>query len=139
MIKNIKQIFNSEEIYNIYSACMFNPTFEKFKTKALTFKNNINIEIYGYFVGKEIIGVIATEESEKQVEIIGIAVDAKNQNYGIGTKLINYIRDNTNKQIFAETDNDAIGFYKKYGFNITEQTVSKNGDTFTRYLCHLKN
>ena len=30
MIKNIKDILCSEEIYNIYSACMFEPTFDKF-------------------------------------------------------------------------------------------------------------
>ena len=138
-IKNIKPNFCTEEIYNIYSACMFNPTFEKFKTKAEEYQNNAATEIYGYFESNKIIGVIVTEESESQIEIIGIAVDNNKQKQGVGTKLIDFIRTKTKKQIFAETDTDAVGFYKKYGFSIEEKTVSKNDDTFTRYLCYLNN
>ena len=49
---------------------MFNPTFEKFKTKAEEYQNNAATEIYGYFESNKIIGVIVTEESESQIEII---------------------------------------------------------------------
>ena len=94
---------------------------------------------YFYFESNKIIGVIVTEESEIQIEIIGIAVDNNKQKQGVGTKLIDFIRTKTKKQIFAETDIDAVGFYKKYGFSIEEKTVSKNDETFTRYLCYLNN
>ena len=43
----------------------------------------------------------------------------------------------TVKQIVAETDNDAVGFYEKYGFNIKEHIVSKSNETYIRYLCSL--
>lgn len=137
MIKDIKHIFSTIEVYNIYSACMFKPTYEKFKTKALSFQNNPSISIYGYFYEESIVGVIATQENEKAIEIIGISVDAKVRNSGIGTKLIDYIRKNSDKQIFAQTDSDAVEFYKKYGFDIKEHIFSNLDETYIRYLCYL--
>ena len=37
MIKDIKNSFCSFEVYNFYSACMYKPSFEKFKIKAVSF------------------------------------------------------------------------------------------------------
>ena len=49
MIKNIKYILCSEEIYNIYSACMFEPTFDKFKLKTEQMQKDSSVSVYGYF------------------------------------------------------------------------------------------
>ena len=95
MIKNIKDILCSEEIYNIYSACMFEPTFDKFKLKTEQMQKDSSVSVYGYFSNEKIIGVISTQETDKTVEIIGIAVDTKKRHSGIGTKLIDYVKDNT--------------------------------------------
>ncbi len=138
MIKNIKDILCTEEIYIIYSACMFEPTFDKFKIKAEQMQNNSSVSVYGYFFNEKIIGVISTQETDKTVEIIGIAVDTEERHSGIGTKLIDYIKDKSSKPIIAETDIDAVIFYKKYGFNIKEIIVSKSNFSYSRYVCTLK-
>jgi len=137
MIRDIKSIFSNTEIYTIYSACMFEPTYEKFKEKARSFQMDSSVSVYGKFEADSVVGVIATQENEVAVEIIGISVDEKVRNTGIGTKLIDYIRKNIDKQIVAVTDRDAVGFYKKYGFYINEELVSKSGETFNRYVCRL--
>ena len=137
MIKDIKDIFYTKEVYNVYSACMFKPTFEKFEAMALSFKNDSTISIYGYFNENSIVGTIAVKEEQNTIEIIGISVANKERHSNIGTKLIDYIRENTIKQIIAETDSDAVGFYKKYGFDIKEYTVSIADETYIRYLCSL--
>ncbi len=138
MIKNIKDILCTEEIYSIYSACMFEPTFDKFKIKAEQMQNDSSISAYGYFLNQKITGVISTQETDKTVEIIGIAVDSKERHSGIGTKLIDYVKEKSPKPIIAETDIDAIIFYKKYGFNIKEIIVSKSNISYSRYVCTLK-
>lgn len=138
MIKDIKNIFSTKEVYNVYSACMFKPTYEKHKANSLSFQNDSSVSIYGYFYENSIVGTIVIKETENVIEIIGISVVKKERNSGIGTKLIDYIRENTVKQIIAETDNDAVGFYKKYGFDIKEHIVSKVNETYIRYLCSLK-
>jgi N-acetylglutamate synthase-like GNAT family acetyltransferase len=93
--------------------------------------------VYGYFSNEKIIGVISTQETDKTVEIIGIAVDTKKRHSGIGTKLIDYVKDKSSKSIIAETDSDAVMFYKKYGFDIEEKIVSKSNISYSRYVCTL--
>ena len=137
MIKNIKDILCSEEIYNIYSACMFEPTFDKFKLKTEQMQKDSSVSVYGYFSNEKIIGVISTQETDKTVEIIGIAVHTKERHSGIGTKLIDYVKDKSSKPIIAETDSDAVMFYKKYGFDIEEKIVSKSNISYSRYVCTL--
>ena len=137
MIKNIKDILCTQEIYNIYSACMFEPTFDKFKIKAEQMQNDSSVSVYGYFSNEKIIGVISTQETDKTVEIIGIAVDTKERHSGVGTKLIDYVKDKRSKPIIAETDNDAVMFYKKCGFDIEEKIVSKSNVSYSRYVCTL--
>ena len=137
MIKNIKDILCSEEIYNIYSACMFEPTFDKFKLKTEQMQKDSSVSVYGYFSNEKIIGVISTQETDKTVEIIGIAVDTKKRQSGIGTKLIDYVKDKSSKPIIAETDSDAVMFYKTYGFDIEEKIVSKSNISYSRYVCTL--
>lgn len=137
MIKSIKDILYTQETYDIYSACLFEPTFDKFKIKAEQLQKDSSVSVYGYFSNEKIIGVISTQETEKTVEIIGIAVDTKERHSGIGTKLIDYIKAKSSKPIIAETDSDAVLFYKKYGFNIKEIVVSKFNTSYSRYLCTL--
>ena len=67
MIKNIKDLLCAQEIYDIYSACMFEPTFDKFKIKAQQMQNNFSVFVYGYFLNEKIIGVISTQETDKSV------------------------------------------------------------------------
>ena len=137
MIKNIKDILCIQEIYDIYSACMFEPTSDKFKIKAEQMQNDSSVSVYGYFSNEKIIGVISTRETDKTVEIIGISVDTKERHSGVGTKLIDYVKDKSSKPIIAETDSDAVVFYKKYGFNIKEVIVSKSNTYYSRYVCTL--
>lgn len=137
MIKNIKDILCTQEIYDIYSACMFEPTFDKFKIKAEQMQKDSSVSVYGYFSNEKIIGVISTQETDKTVEIIGIAVHTKERHSGIGTKLIDYVKDKSPKSIIAETDSDAVMFYKKYGFNIKEIIVSKSNVSYSRHVCAL--
>lgn len=137
MIKNIKDILCTEEIYNIYSACMFEPTFNKFKLKTEQMQNDSSVCVYGYFSNEKIIGVISTQEADKFIEIIGIAVDIQKRQSGIGTKLIDYVKDKSQKTIIVETDSDAVMFYKKCGFAIEEKIISKSNISYSRYVCTL--
>ena len=39
--------------------------------------------------------------------------------------------------VYAETDNDAVGFYQKNNFSITEFSEIYDGETVIRYKCEL--
>ena len=72
-------------------------------------------------------------------EVIGISVDICARRQGIGSYMIQQIKAQYNfKVLYAETDDDAVLFYEKNGFEITEVIKEYDGQRVTRYLCQLK-
>ena len=75
---------------------------------------------------------------QKKVEILGIAVDLSARGKGIGSYMIKQVINNYDSlSVYAETDNDAVGFYQKNGFNITAFSEIYDGKTVVRYRCKL--
>lgn len=118
---------------------MFMPTEEKFNKKIEQFLNDNSIKIFACFNQDEIEGVIVVSFVEqRKIEIIGIAVDLSTRGKGIGSYMINQIvNDYSLKSVYAETDNDFVGFYQKNGFVIAEFSEIYNGETVIRYKCEL--
>ena len=127
------------KIYEIYKHCMFMPTEEKFNKKIDQFLNDNSIKIFACFNQVEIEGVIVVSFVEQsKIEIIGIAVDLSARGKGIGSYMINQIvNDYSLISVYAETDNDSVGFYQKNDFSITEFYETYDGETVVRYKCEL--
>lgn len=98
-----------------------------------------NIYIFGVFDKDQIIGFIVIKTINKQYkayEIIYIAVNKHYRKLGIASKLIDYIIKNFNMlTLKAETDEEAVGFYKKYGFNIK---IGNKIENTIRYKCEYR-
>ena len=127
------------QVYEIYKHCMFMPTEEKFNNKADLFLNDIFVKIFACFEQDKIVGVMAVSFIEqKKVEILGIAVDVSARGKGIGSYMIKQVINNYGLlSVYAETDNDAVGFYQKNNFSITEFSEIYDGETVIRYKCEL--
>lgn len=125
--------------YDIYKHCMYMPTEEKFNKKTDIFFSDDSVKIFACLYQKEIKGVIVISFLEQyKIEIIGIAVDISAHKKGIGSYMLNKLVDEYGLiSVFAETDNDAVGFYRKNGFSITEFTENYDGETVIRYKCKL--
>lgn len=78
-------------------------------------------ELYGYEINEEVVGCIGIEFSSINCcEVKHIAVFPDHRGKGIGSKMMSFIKAKYSVSfIFAETDEDAVNFYKNYGFNIT--------------------
>ncbi len=101
-----------------------------------------------YFValcGEEVVGYVGVFECDTDENIIGIAVKKSFQNCGIGTKLLENVakiaRKENKKTISLEVDEhntNAINFYKRNGFSVTNirKKYYKDSDAFImfRYL-----
>ena len=127
------------QIYEIYKHCMFMPTEEKFNKKVEQFLNNNSVKIFSCFSHGKIVGVMAVSFIEqKKVEILGIAVDLSARGKGIGSYMINQIVKYYGLiSVYAETDNDAVGFYLKNNFSVTEFYKTYGDETVLRYKCEL--
>ena len=137
VIKNIKEtVAVSENILELLKYSHFNPTKEKLSKLMQKYHQDKDVFPFASFDGDKISGVIVVQKIENETyEIIDIAVDKDYRRQGIASKLIDYVIEKLDiKILFAETDDDAVGFYEKYGFK-TENIKNKE---YTRYKCTLK-
>lgn len=88
-----------------------------------------NAEIYVYILKEGIVGFIGLNENY----IEGIFVDTNNQCNGIGTSLLNKIKENRNNLTLSvyKKNIKAINFYKKNGFIITSENIDEIEYTMT--------
>ena len=139
---NLIELTNRSDIcgtYDVYKHCMYMPTLEKFYKKVDAFLNDDSIKIFACLYRNEIKGMIVVSFTKQYgIEIIGIAVDASVRCQGIGSYMVNKVaKDYSLISVYAETDDDAVGFYCKNGFVIRSFSEIYDGETFIRYKCEL--
>lgn len=132
-IIDVKESLCNKSVYSLLAPSVFNPTSERLLSRAEKYQADDTVKVYAYSENGEYKGIIAFKIKEQTAEILGIAVNSEYQGKGIGSRLINYIFSQfaVNK-VTAETDDDAIGFYKKYGFAVAD--INNKYDT-KRYVC----
>lgn len=83
-----------------------------------------NAEIYVYIIEENIVGFIGLENNY----IEGIFIDTNNQCKGIGTALLNKIKENKNTLTLSvyKKNTKAIKFYKKNNFIITSENIDES-------------
>ncbi|MBE6897852.1 MAG: GNAT family N-acetyltransferase [Ruminococcaceae bacterium] len=124
-------------LYNVYKGCMYLPNEDKYREKVQSWLMDDWIRIFACVHGSKRKSLLVLKfTSTDQAEIIGISVEEGSRNQGIGSFMIREIQLRfPNIKLNAETDRDAVVFYKKNGFQITEIQKNYNGETVTRYLC----
>ncbi|MBU9674493.1 GNAT family N-acetyltransferase [Planococcus sp. CP5-4] len=80
-----------------------------------------NFKLYGMAVDEKFFACIGIEFLEKDVcEIRHLSVSSEIRGQNIGSEMIDFIcRFYPFHQIIAETDQQAVEFYRKYGFSIS--------------------
>ena len=124
-------------VYDVYKDCMYFPNEDKYREKIQSWLMDDWIRIFACVHDSKRKGLLVLKfTSTDQAEIIGISVEEGSKNQGIGSFMIREIQLRfPNIKLNAETDRDAVVFYKKNGFQITEIQKNCNGETVTRYLC----
>ena len=132
-ICDVKEIITEPDLLKLLAPSVFNPTEERLLNRAKKYQEDENSNIYAYKHNGQYKGIVNFKIANNSSTILDIAVKPEYQGQGIGSKLIDFIFNTFNTQnITAETDNDAIGFYKKYGFIVADTKVEF--DT-KRYVC----
>lgn len=129
----------SYDVFRIYSSCMYQPSYEEYKAKMARFLEDKKAEIYICMQEDRIIGMLVLDRLQPIPVILGIAVSEKERGKGVGRTLIRQVMDRENlKSIRAETDEDAIGFYRRCGFTEEKKCVEYPDGTAVRYVCLLR-
>ena len=133
----VKEIITEPDILKLLAPSVYNPTQERLLNRAKKYQEDENANIYAYKDNGEHKGIVIFKIINNSATILDIAVKPEYQGHGIGSKLIDFIFNSFNvDSITAETDDDAIGFYKKYGFTVADTKVEF--DT-KRYVCFCGN
>lgn len=134
-IKSIKNIINDNcEFLDMLKYSHYNPTNDKINKISRKYNEDKNIYCFGSFDDNKMIGFIVVEYIDKfKYEIIDIALSPEYRKLGIGSKMVDYVIEKFSiKTLYAESDDDAVDFYKKYGFAIN--FIDKFEET-NRYKC----
>ena len=134
-IVDVKASLFDYEILALMEPSVYGPTPERLKCRAEKYSADKNIFVYACKIDSVYAGIVVLKTENDTAEILDIAVKPKYRKHGIGKSLIDFIFtqfpiDN----ITAETDDEAVGFYKRCGFTIT--SVGEFCDT-KRYFCNL--
>lgn len=132
-ICNVKPDLLKKHIYSLLAPSVYFATDQKLQTRAQEYYNSPNTYVYTFLLDGEYAGIVVFSVKGSIATINDIAVKFEYTQKGIGRKLVMYILSAfTVDTIIAETDDDAVGFYKKIGFEIS------NVDTkfdINRYIC----
>ena len=132
-ICDIKENITKIDILQLLAQSVYNPTEERLLNRAKKYQEDENANIYAYKEQGRYKGIVIFKIINNSATILDIAIKPEHQGQGIGSILIDFIFDQFEvDNITAETDDDAIGFYKKYGFTVTDAKL--NRDT-KRYVC----
>ena len=123
--------------YEVYKPCMYLPTEEKFRAKVGAYLRDDAVRVFGCTAAEKVVGMVAVRVAEgKSMEVLGIAAAETARGQGIGTFMLRQAAEYCGAEsVFAETDDDAVGFYRKCGFAITKLEKDYDGTPVTRYLC----
>lgn len=117
-IIDIKSDITSNKVLEIISLAHYKPTKEQMQLLADSYLNNKDIKVFGYKIDDNIAGIIVINNHDNNI-IESISVAMRYRKIGIGKKLINYVVDTLDiNTIEAETDDDAVDFYRNCGFYI---------------------
>jgi ribosomal protein S18 acetylase RimI-like enzyme len=136
-IVDIKANLRDERILAVIAHSQYKPTKETLTSLAEIYESDTSIFAYANDDNGLIGGVIVLKHlGNDEFEIVSIATNPACRNQGIASELISFAATNLECRVIrAETDDDAVGFYQKYGFSSISLGEKYPGTV--RYLCTL--
>ena len=130
---DVKASLFDPEVLTLLAPSVYNPTPERLKHRAEEYAADSNVKAYACKNSEKYIGIVVFVTENGTAEILDIAVKPEYRKHGIGRKLIDFIFNRFPVDtIIVETDDEAVGFYKKCGFALTPTAAIE--DT-ARYFC----
>ena len=126
-IKQITKIPDEERLNLVVSSWTYNPTEDRIRERIM---HHIELEnLYSFSINNETIGAFAFKKiNEITSEITGIGVLKDFRNNGYGRQILKEAEELICfETIFVETNDSAVGFYKKCGYLVYNTRILDNG------------
>ena len=116
MFCDIKNELENPTVRKLVSASAYDQSVEATDRRMEEFRNREDLHLYGWIENNEILGTCGVEVHSDCVVIRGIAVDPNVRKRGIGKAMIIAVQQKYKMTVKAETDDGAVEFYRKCGF-----------------------
>lgn len=114
---------------------VFEPTPDKVNDISARYRDDASLAVFGVRNGDQItamIGVRTTDGGSAEITSIVVVRAARGQ--GVGRALVEYAVSNLGiETLIAETDKDAVGFYRACGFSV--QSLGEKYPGVERFCC----
>jgi ribosomal protein S18 acetylase RimI-like enzyme len=136
LIKNFIEI-SDQELFKFLTYCMF-PNEERIIQQCNFYQTDEDRSLHGIYQKDMLVGIIGLIHNLDEIEIKHIAIQTEHRHKGHGQELIRAISNlYPEVKLVAETDNDAVNFYKKIGFMII--SLGEKYPGVERFKCVYKN
>ncbi len=119
----------------ILSNAVFQPTEERMSHILDAVYGSDSTTLYGLAIGQDVVAVAGIRRtSETTAELLHIAVKASERRKGNGSQLVKLVIQAENlEELVAETDRDAVDFYRRCGF--IAQSLGEKYPGVERFAC----
>ena len=135
MFINMKCKMDNPDVHKIIAYAAFDGSPEGVAKKVQEYILSPKLHFYAWVENNAILGICGYDVHDEKVEILLIAVDEDSRGRGVGSAMVTALQSEYGKDIEAETDDDAVEFYRKRGFNTHEFIHETKGK---RHTCMLK-
>ena len=120
-------VFN--EIHEVFQDVVFDPSEENIKKIVSQYTEADHAEkdqkiLYGYFINKKLVGIIGIKRNTDNIDILHFGIHPEYRGKKLGTELMDFIKKEK-MTMKLTTDDDAVVFYRKYGFTCDEYFEEK--------------
>lgn len=132
----LRDYWNVDAVKDLLALCMMADG-EVIGQEINSYNTEDSKELFGCFVDGELAGLAGIiRQSEQALEIRHLAVQTKWRGKGIGRGMITEISRTAGiETITAETDHEAVGFYRSAGFTVT--SLGEKYPGVERFACIL--
>ena len=131
---NVKASLFDYEILALMKPSVYDPTLERLKCRTEKYSADKNIFVYACKIDGVYAGIVVLKTENDTAEILDIALKPEYRKRGIGKSLIDFIFTQFPiDTITAETEDEAVEFYKRCGFNVIGFGMKCNNK---RYICN---
>ena len=135
MFQDIKSRITESEVGVIISYAALDGSPEGVAKEAETYLSSDKLNFYGWVEGNRVIGICGFEVHSDKVEIHLISVAEDRQKQGVGGAMVDALQKMYELPFEAETVEEAVGFYRKLGFDTMAFMHPEWGE---KYTCVLK-
>ncbi|OPH60742.1 GNAT family acetyltransferase [Paenibacillus ferrarius] len=134
MLIDVKSRIQEDGIQELLSYSVF-PDPDRLEQTIQQYKEDLNLWLYGYESEGILVGIIGFRiNDEQEMTITHLAVEPESRGVGFGRGIIlEIIEDMHPLRIVAETDEEAVQFYRNIGFVI--RSLGEKYPEVERFMC----